>query len=67
MLENQEPENLPTDLETLTDEERFLFRRIGLSMKPYLLLGKTCILCFFAIIMECISISSFTLREARNF
>ncbi|KAI3443625.1 hypothetical protein Pfo_000290 [Paulownia fortunei] len=40
VLENQEPENLPTDLETLTDEERFLFRRIGLSMKPYLLLGR---------------------------
>ncbi|PIN02731.1 Poly(A)-specific exoribonuclease PARN [Handroanthus impetiginosus] len=40
VLKNQEPENLPTDLETLTDEERFLFRRIGLSMKPYLLLGR---------------------------
>ncbi|KAK6139625.1 hypothetical protein DH2020_026632 [Rehmannia glutinosa] len=40
VLENQEPENLPTDLETLTDEERFLFRRIGLSMKPYLILGR---------------------------
>ncbi|KAK7291837.1 hypothetical protein RIF29_07296 [Crotalaria pallida] len=35
-----EPANLPTDLETLTNEERFLFRKIGLSMKPYLLLGK---------------------------
>ncbi|KAL0283911.1 UNVERIFIED_CONTAM: CRM-domain containing factor CFM3, chloroplastic/mitochondrial [Sesamum angustifolium] len=40
VLQNQEPESLPTDLETLTDEERFLFRRIGLSMKPYLLLGR---------------------------
>ncbi|EYU29891.1 hypothetical protein ABFS82_10G090500 [Erythranthe guttata] len=40
VLENQEPGDLPTDLETLTDEERFLFRRIGLSMKPYLLLGR---------------------------
>ncbi|KAG8376152.1 hypothetical protein BUALT_Bualt09G0033500 [Buddleja alternifolia] len=40
VLENQEPEDLPTDLETLSDEERFLFRRIGLSMKPYLLLGR---------------------------
>ncbi|CAK8543661.1 unnamed protein product [Lathyrus sativus] len=29
--------DLPTDLETLTNEERFLFRKIGLSMKPYLL------------------------------
>lgn len=35
-----EPSELPTDLETLTDEERFLFRKIGLSMKPYLLLGR---------------------------
>ncbi|GER51428.1 CRS1 / YhbY (CRM) domain-containing protein [Striga asiatica] len=40
VLENQEPEDLPTDLETLTDEERFLFRKIGLSMKPYLHLGR---------------------------
>ncbi|XP_051132113.1 CRM-domain containing factor CFM3, chloroplastic/mitochondrial [Andrographis paniculata] len=40
VLENHEPEALPTDLETLTDEERFLLRRIGLSMKPYLLLGR---------------------------
>lgn len=35
-----EPAGLPSDLETITDEERFLFRKIGLSMKPYLLLGK---------------------------
>ncbi|XP_024931578.3 CRM-domain containing factor CFM3, chloroplastic/mitochondrial [Ziziphus jujuba] len=38
--ENLEPTDLPDDLETLTDEERFLFRKIGLSMKPYLLLGR---------------------------
>lgn len=35
-----EPALPPTDLETLTDEERFLFRKIGLSMKPFLLLGR---------------------------
>ncbi|KAK2989667.1 hypothetical protein RJ640_021587 [Escallonia rubra] len=35
-----EPSKLPADLETLTDEERFLFRKIGLSMKPYLVLGR---------------------------
>lgn len=46
MLKNQEPEKLPTDLETLTDEERQLFRRIGSRMKPYLVLGKSYILCF---------------------
>ncbi|GFP86868.1 chloroplastic group iia intron splicing facilitator crs1 chloroplastic [Phtheirospermum japonicum] len=40
VLENQEPEDLPMDLETLTDEERFLFRKIGLSMKPFLELGR---------------------------
>ncbi|XP_077212393.1 CRM-domain containing factor CFM3, chloroplastic/mitochondrial-like [Tasmannia lanceolata] len=34
------PAELPTDLETITDEERFLFRKIGLSMKPFLLLGR---------------------------
>uniref|UniRef100_A0A2P2KPV9 CRM domain-containing protein n=1 Tax=Rhizophora mucronata TaxID=61149 RepID=A0A2P2KPV9_RHIMU len=35
-----QPTELPTDLETLSVEERFLFRKIGLSMKPYLLLGR---------------------------
>lgn len=35
-----QPAQLPTDLETLTDEERFSLRKIGLSMKPYLELGK---------------------------
>nr|DAD49004.1 TPA_asm: hypothetical protein HUJ06_018941 [Nelumbo nucifera] len=34
------PTELPTDLETLTDEERYLFRKMGLSMKPFLLLGR---------------------------
>ncbi|XP_057500066.1 CRM-domain containing factor CFM3, chloroplastic/mitochondrial-like [Actinidia eriantha] len=38
--ESLEPAELPTDLETISDEERFLFRKIGLSMKPYLLLGR---------------------------
>ncbi|CBI27903.3 unnamed protein product, partial [Vitis vinifera] len=37
--EDLEPAELPMDLETLSDEERFLFRKIGLSMKPFLLLG----------------------------
>ncbi|KAL8191837.1 hypothetical protein R6Q57_028568 [Mikania cordata] len=31
---------LPTDLETLTEEERFSLRKMGLSMKPYLELGR---------------------------
>lgn len=35
-----EPKDLPTDLEVITDEERFLFRKMGLSMKPFLLVGK---------------------------
>ncbi|KAG1346340.1 CRM-domain containing factor CFM3, chloroplastic/mitochondrial [Cocos nucifera] len=34
------PAELPTDLETVTDEERFLFRKIGLKMRSYLLLGR---------------------------
>ncbi|KAL5768602.1 hypothetical protein ACOSQ2_015385 [Xanthoceras sorbifolium] len=37
---NLEPAELPSDLETITHEERFLFRKMGLSMKPYLLLGR---------------------------
>ncbi|XP_059633115.1 CRM-domain containing factor CFM3, chloroplastic/mitochondrial [Cornus florida] len=35
-----EPADLPTDLETISDEERFLFRKMGLSMKPFLPLGR---------------------------
>ncbi|CAN1774159.1 CRM-domain containing factor CFM3, chloroplastic/mitochondrial [Linum perenne] len=38
--EHLEPKELPSDLETITNEERFLFRRIGLSMKSYLPLGR---------------------------
>lgn len=37
---NLEPADLPVDLETISDEERSLLRKIGLSMKPYLLIGK---------------------------
>lgn len=40
--ENLDPAELPSDLETISNEERFLFRKMGLSMKPYLLLGKKC-------------------------
>ncbi|KAL6009052.1 hypothetical protein ACLOJK_022279 [Asimina triloba] len=35
-----DPANLPTDLEIVTDEERFLFRKMGLSMRSFLLLGR---------------------------
>ncbi|XP_042461678.1 CRM-domain containing factor CFM3, chloroplastic/mitochondrial-like isoform X2 [Zingiber officinale] len=35
-----EPADLPTDIETLTDEERALFRTTGLKMKGALLLGR---------------------------
>ncbi|KAM5588707.1 hypothetical protein ABKV19_006930 [Rosa sericea] len=38
--EKLDPADLPDDLEILTDEDRFLFRKIGLSMKPFLLLGR---------------------------
>lgn len=47
--ENREPSELPTDLEILSPEERFLFRKMGLSMKPFLLLGKRC--CLFNLIV----------------
>lgn len=42
LQENREPSELPTDLEILSAEERFLFRKMGLSMKPFLLLGTRC-------------------------
>ncbi|ERN02031.1 hypothetical protein AMTRI_Chr02g223980 [Amborella trichopoda] len=38
--EDLKPAELPTDLEIITDEERITFRKMGLSMKPYLLLGR---------------------------
>lgn len=50
MQESLEPADLPSDLETLSDEERFLFRKIGLSMKPYLLLGMHCYFLFYAFV-----------------
>lgn len=34
------PAGAPDDQETITDEERVMFRRVGLRMKPYLPLGK---------------------------
>lgn len=34
------PAGAPEDQETITDEERVMFRRLGLRMKPYLPLGK---------------------------
>lgn len=34
------PAGLPTDLETVTDEERSLYRKIGLKMKAFLSLGE---------------------------
>jgi len=34
------PSGPSDDLETITDEERFTFRRIGLRMKAYLPLGE---------------------------
>lgn len=34
------PAGAPEDQETITDEERVMFRRVGLRMKPYLPLGK---------------------------
>lgn len=40
LQENWEPSELPIDLEILSAEERFLFRKMGLSMKPFLRLGK---------------------------
>ncbi|CAH1434224.1 unnamed protein product [Lactuca virosa] len=33
------PSGAPEDQETITDEERVMFRRVGLRMKPYLPLG----------------------------
>lgn len=38
--ENLKPLNQPADPNSITDEERFMFRKLGLRMKAFLLLGK---------------------------
>uniref|UniRef100_A0A1J3IQW5 Chloroplastic group IIA intron splicing facilitator CRS1, chloroplastic n=1 Tax=Noccaea caerulescens TaxID=107243 RepID=A0A1J3IQW5_NOCCA len=35
-----DPSDLPTDSEIITEEERLLFRKMGLSMDPFLLVGR---------------------------
>lgn len=35
-----EPAEMPADRETITEEERFMLCKLGLRMKPFLLLGK---------------------------
>lgn len=35
-----EPAEMPADRETITEEERFMLRKLGLRMKPFLLLGR---------------------------
>lgn len=44
-----QPAELPSDQEMVTDEERFLLRKMGLSMKPFLLLGKHWHFCIWSI------------------
>ena len=34
------PSEYKADPESITDEERFMFRKLGLRMKAFLLLGK---------------------------
>lgn len=35
-----QPAEQRADLESISDEERFMFRKLGLKMKAFLLLGK---------------------------
>lgn len=44
MQEFLKPAELPTDIETITDEERFLFRQMGLKMRAFLLVGMAILL-----------------------
>lgn len=70
MQEKLDPADLPDDLEILTDEDRFLFRKIGLSMKPFLLLGKnyfhSCAFNFDEFLGVSHMLSDFCFREARG-
>ncbi|PKA66200.1 Chloroplastic group IIA intron splicing facilitator CRS1, chloroplastic [Apostasia shenzhenica] len=40
LQESLQPAKIPTDLETVTDEERSLFRQLGLKMRAYLPVGR---------------------------
>ena len=35
------PVNPPADKETITEEERFMFKKLGLRMPAFLLVGET--------------------------
>lgn len=39
--ESLKPSEQQADPESITDEERFMFRKLGLRMKAFLLLGKS--------------------------
>lgn len=39
------PVEQPTDQESISDEERFMFRKLGLRMKAFLLLGNIFSIC----------------------
>lgn len=45
--ENLKPTIPSQEPETITDEERYMFRKLGLRMKAYLLLGTFCSLISF--------------------
>lgn len=52
-----QPANRQADPESITNEERFMFRKLGLRMKAFLLLGKVTIhakfiTCFFLLTMS---------------
>lgn len=42
-LEKEEiPKQPEADIEGITEEERYMLRKVGLRMKPFLLLGESC-------------------------
>lgn len=61
------PANRQADPESITDEERFMFRKLGLRMKAFLLLGTTILqllylLCFFSFITNFLRDVNFILQ-----
>lgn len=66
------PAHTQADPESITDEERFMFRKLGLRMKAFLLLGTTMLQllylsCLFSFITNCLRDVNFILQVDEEF
>lgn len=63
-LENREsPQQSDIDKEGITDDEKYMLRKIGLKMKPFLLLGSSLFFLFFHLKAICSRLSCKYMRK----